>query len=57
VIDTNVTGTLCLIQKVGREMRDRHSGRILITGSIAGWALLGAAAVAGGLTAWRRRMR
>ena len=37
VIDTNVTGTLCLIQKVGRDMRDRHSGRILITGSIAGF--------------------
>jgi short-subunit dehydrogenase len=37
VIDTNVTGTLYLIQKVGRDMRDRGSGRILITGSIAGF--------------------
>jgi uncharacterized protein len=37
VIDTNVTGTLYLIQKVGREMRARGSGRILITGSIAGF--------------------
>ena len=37
VIDTNVTGTLYLIQKVGREMRAAGSGRILITGSIAGF--------------------
>jgi short-subunit dehydrogenase len=36
VIDTNVTGTMLLIHKVGRDMRDRRSGRILITGSIAG---------------------
>lgn len=37
VIDTNVTGTLYLIHKVGREMRGRGNGRILITGSIAGF--------------------
>jgi short-subunit dehydrogenase len=37
VIDTNVTGTLYLIHKVGRAMRERGSGRILITGSIAGF--------------------
>jgi short-subunit dehydrogenase len=37
VIDTNVTGTLYLIQKIGRDMRDRKRGRILITGSIAGF--------------------
>jgi short-subunit dehydrogenase len=37
VIDTNVTGTLYLIQKIGREMRTRGDGRILITGSIAGF--------------------
>lgn len=37
VIDTNVTGTLYLIHRVGRAMRDRGSGRILITGSIAGF--------------------
>src|SRR5262249_30646202 len=37
VIDTNVTGTLYLIQRVGREMRARGEGRILITGSIAGF--------------------
>jgi short-subunit dehydrogenase len=36
VIDTNVTGTLYLIQRVARDMRDRGAGRILITGSIAG---------------------
>src|SRR4029079_3175640 len=37
VIDTNVTGTVYLIQRVGRDMRARGSGRILITGSIAGF--------------------
>ena len=37
VIDTNVTGTVYLIHKVGRDMRARNSGRILITGSIAGF--------------------
>jgi uncharacterized protein len=37
VIDTNITGTLYLIQKVGRDMRAENSGRILITGSIAGF--------------------
>jgi len=36
VIDTNVTGTMLLIHKVGQEMRARRQGRILITGSIAG---------------------
>jgi uncharacterized protein len=37
VIDTNITGTLYLIQKVGRDMRARDRGRILITGSVAGF--------------------
>jgi len=37
VIDTNVTGTLYLIQCVGREMVARGDGKILITGSIAGF--------------------
>jgi uncharacterized protein len=37
VVDTNVTGTLYLLHKVGREMRTSGSGRILITGSIAGF--------------------
>ncbi|HEX2525828.1 MAG TPA: SDR family NAD(P)-dependent oxidoreductase [Geminicoccus sp.] len=37
VIDTNVTGTVYLLHKVGRDMRTRGRGRILITGSIAGF--------------------
>jgi uncharacterized protein len=37
IIDTNITGTLYLIQKVGRDMRARNQGRILITGSVAGF--------------------
>ena len=37
VVDTNVTGTIYLVQKVGRDMRAQGSGRILITGSIAGF--------------------
>ena len=37
VIDTNVTGTLYLLHKIGRDMRRRGEGRILITGSIAGF--------------------
>ena len=37
VIDTNITGTIYLIQKVGRDMRARKQGRILITGSVAGF--------------------
>jgi short-subunit dehydrogenase len=37
VIDTNVTGTVYLLQKVAREMRQRNEGKILITGSIAGF--------------------
>jgi short-subunit dehydrogenase len=37
VIDTNITGTLYLLQKVGTGMRSQGAGRILITGSIAGF--------------------
>jgi len=37
VIDTNITGTLALIHRVGKDMRERNQGRILITGSIAGF--------------------
>lgn len=37
VIDTNVTGTVYLVQLVGRQMRARAAGRILLTGSIAGF--------------------
>src|SRR5204862_7209394 len=37
VIDTNVTGTVYLVQLAGRSMRSRGQGRILLTGSIAGF--------------------
>ena len=37
VIDTNITGTIYLIQQVARGMVSRGKGRILITGSIAGF--------------------
>jgi uncharacterized protein len=37
VVDTNVTGTIYLIQRVGRKMRERGDGKILIVGSIAGF--------------------
>ena len=36
VIDTNVTGTLLLIQPIARRMAERGDGRILVVGSIAG---------------------
>lgn len=36
VIDTNITGTLLLIQPIAKAMAARGEGRILITGSIAG---------------------
>src|SRR5437588_781286 len=38
VLDTDVTGTLYLIHKIGRDMREHGDGRILITGSVAGYA-------------------
>jgi short-subunit dehydrogenase len=37
VIDTNITGTVYLLHKVVRDMRARNQGRVLITGSIAGY--------------------
>jgi short-subunit dehydrogenase len=37
VVNTNITGTISLIQKIGRDMRVRNQGRILIVGSIAGF--------------------
>lgn len=37
VIETNVAGTTYLLHKVGNDMRRRNRGRILITGSIAGF--------------------
>jgi len=37
VVHTNITGTIYLIHKVGRSMRSAGRGRILVTGSIAGF--------------------
>jgi len=37
VIDTNITGTLDLVQRIGQSMRERGRGKILITGSVAGF--------------------
>lgn len=37
VVETNIVGTTYLIHELGRRMRDAGSGRILITGSIAGF--------------------
>lgn len=36
VIETNVLGTCALLHRAGRKMKARGSGRILVTGSIAG---------------------
>ncbi|MBW9118094.1 SDR family NAD(P)-dependent oxidoreductase [Rhizobium cauense] len=37
VVDTNITGTIYLAHQVGNLMRSRGEGRILFTGSIAGF--------------------
>ncbi|PKR89820.1 oxidoreductase [Pleomorphomonas diazotrophica] len=37
VVDTNIMGTLDLVHRVGRQMREQRYGRILFTGSIAGY--------------------
>ncbi|WP_363346437.1 SDR family NAD(P)-dependent oxidoreductase [Methylocystis echinoides] len=37
VLDTNVTGTVYLTHLIGRDMRARGTGKILIVGSIAGF--------------------
>jgi short-subunit dehydrogenase len=37
VIDTNITGTLYLLQKVLKDMVARDDGKVLVTGSIAGF--------------------
>jgi len=37
VIDTNISGTVYLIHRIGNDMRRAGRGRILITGSIAGF--------------------
>lgn len=39
VTDTNITGTVYLVHRVGNDMRRRNAGRMLITGSIAGFTL------------------
>lgn len=52
VIDTNLTGTLDLIHRVGQQMLARGQGRILITGSIAGFTPGSFAAVYNGTKAF-----
>ncbi|HEX5934263.1 MAG TPA: SDR family NAD(P)-dependent oxidoreductase [Pseudorhizobium sp.] len=37
VVDTNITGTIRLVHELGNQMRSRGQGRILFTGSIAGF--------------------
>jgi len=37
VIDTNITGTVYLLHKVLSDMKEQNKGRVLITGSIAGY--------------------
>jgi uncharacterized protein len=37
VIDTNITGTIYLLHRVAQAMKAQGSGRILVTGSIAGY--------------------
>jgi uncharacterized protein len=37
VVDTNITGTIYLIQKIARDMMNAGHGRIMITGSLAGF--------------------
>lgn len=37
VVELNVVGTMCQVHAIGRRMREAKGGRILITGSIAGF--------------------
>jgi short-subunit dehydrogenase len=37
VVDTNITGTAYLLQKVLKQMVARNAGKVLVTGSIAGY--------------------
>jgi short-subunit dehydrogenase len=37
VVDTNITGTIYLVQKVLKDMVARNDGKILVTGSVAGY--------------------
>jgi uncharacterized protein len=52
VVDTNIIGTLYLIWRVGGDMRSRGEGRILITGSIAGFLPMAYQAVYNGSEAF-----
>jgi uncharacterized protein len=52
VIDTNITGTIYLIQRLAPDMVRRKEGRILITGSIAGFIPGSFAAVYNGTKAF-----
>ena len=38
VVDTNITGTIALVHDIGNRMKTHGQGRILLTGSIAGFA-------------------
>lgn len=37
VVDTNISGTIILVHHVGNAMRERGAGKILLTGSMAGY--------------------
>ena len=37
VVDTNITGTVYLLQKVLKDMVARNEGKVLVTGSVAGY--------------------
>ena len=37
VVDTNITGTIYLVQKVMKDMVARNAGKVLVTGSVAGY--------------------
>ena len=52
VVDTNIVGTIYLIHKIGNQMRARGAGKILITGSIAGFEPGAFAAVYNGTKAF-----
>lgn len=52
VLDTNITGTIYLIHKIAHDMRVNNRGKILITGSIAGFMPGAFAAVYNGTKAF-----
>src|SRR3546814_12723998 len=57
VVNLNIVGTISLIHKVGRQMRQRGQGKILITGSIAGFIPGSFPAVSNGTKAFVDRFR